>query len=422
MGQIEQWQAQLRDTASMSMMEAQYHVTTPMFIGDGEQKARDVRPPSIKGALRFWWRALNWGTILKQQQQRVNAALQALHAQEATLFGLAARDNQGGQGLFTLKVTQAPIPANPVWQPGQGTQYLLGQGLWHFRDKLLRPFIPAGHLFSVTVTARGLMSKTHEHQALWHSLEDALLALGMWGGLGSRARRGLGSVSIHALRGGQHSAPTTLEDYSAHARRLLEYRADGADLPPFSALSQQSRLSLSGIQQQNANRLLEQLGSEMQLYRSWGNEGYVGKLKAERHFTEDHDTVIKAAQGDRLHTPPQRMVFGLPHNYFFSSLKKGNKIVEINVKKDAAGERRASPLLMHVHQFPSGQCLACQLLLPAVFLPGRHPQLQYKHGRTSYLDCPETQIQWQVIHDFMDRFKDWHTLGSTAYRKPSGAA
>jgi len=421
MGQIEQWQAQLRNAASVSVMEAQYHVTTPMFIGDGEYTTRDVRPPSIKGALRFWWRALNWGTVLKQHGN-INAALQALHAQEATLFGLAARDSQGGQGLFTLNVTQAPIPADPpMWQPGQGTQYLLGQGLWHFRDKLLRRFIPAGHVFSVTATARGTVTTNREHQALWNSLEDALLALGMWGGLGSRARRGLGSVSIHALHGGQHSAPTTLEDYRTQARRLLECHAENADLPPFSAVSRHTRFSFSGLDT-HAHSLLETMGSEMQLYRSWGNKGHVGGRQAECNFSEDHDTVLKAAQGARLDTPPKRIVFGLPHNYFFSSLKQGNKIVEISVKKDAAGERRASPLIMHVHQLPSGHCLAAQLLLPAVFLPGRHPQLQYKHGRTSYLDCPETQIDWQVIHDFMDRFKDWHTLGSTAYRKPSGAA
>jgi hypothetical protein len=44
----------------MKTLQATYRIVTPMFIGDAEQKATDLRPPSIKGALRFWWRALNW--------------------------------------------------------------------------------------------------------------------------------------------------------------------------------------------------------------------------------------------------------------------------------------------------------------------------------------------------------------------------
>ncbi len=43
----------------MTVITATYRVVTPMFIGDADQKATSLRPPSIKGALRFWWRALN---------------------------------------------------------------------------------------------------------------------------------------------------------------------------------------------------------------------------------------------------------------------------------------------------------------------------------------------------------------------------
>lgn len=35
----------------MKTIEARFRIVTPIFIGDAEQKATAIRPPSIKGAL-----------------------------------------------------------------------------------------------------------------------------------------------------------------------------------------------------------------------------------------------------------------------------------------------------------------------------------------------------------------------------------
>ena len=60
----------------MQIIEADYNIVTPMFIGGGDkQEAPEIRPPSVKGALRFWWRALQWGECLNSQNQDVSAAL-----------------------------------------------------------------------------------------------------------------------------------------------------------------------------------------------------------------------------------------------------------------------------------------------------------------------------------------------------------
>ncbi len=44
---------------------ARYRITTPMFIGDAAQQASGISPAAVKGALRFWWRALNWDVSAK---------------------------------------------------------------------------------------------------------------------------------------------------------------------------------------------------------------------------------------------------------------------------------------------------------------------------------------------------------------------
>ena len=60
-------------------IEAEFTIVTPMFIGDANQEADDVRPPSLKGALRFWWRALNWGRMLADERGDTAKALCSLH-------------------------------------------------------------------------------------------------------------------------------------------------------------------------------------------------------------------------------------------------------------------------------------------------------------------------------------------------------
>jgi CRISPR-associated protein Cmr1 len=42
----------------MQMLEAVYKIVTPMFLSGADQEATELRPPTIKGVIRFWWRAL----------------------------------------------------------------------------------------------------------------------------------------------------------------------------------------------------------------------------------------------------------------------------------------------------------------------------------------------------------------------------
>jgi len=84
-----------------------------MFIGGADQTPSDgIRPPSVKGDLRFWWRALNWGRFRTAHADDASA-LSALHKEEGRLFGLAAKTvngNQvGGQGCFLLTVQHAQL-------------------------------------------------------------------------------------------------------------------------------------------------------------------------------------------------------------------------------------------------------------------------------------------------------------------------
>ena len=398
-----------------AVLTGEFVVVTPMFISDGEQNTRSIRPPSIKGALRFWWRALHWGRCLAHTRH-FTSALQDLHRREARLFGLATKDDTGGQGLFTLKVQQANHKAERAWKPQSGQQYLLGQGLYHYNDGLLRDYLPPKTRFSVELIFHRDVAEDERN-----GLEDALVLWGLLGGLGSRARKGLGSVSLQQLSGGRHIAPRNRSEYHALLQRLLHESLGPWDqwpqsLPPFTAFSQHTRIDHFTGTANDPWIVLNEVGESMQMYRSWGLNGQVNGLEAEKNFPTDHHEALRVIDGGRPRHAPQRAIFGLPHNYYFSSKKT---VVEVNVAKQASatGERRASPLFIHLHQCPDQSCFAVQTLLAAEFLPQAYgsysPQLKYKAGKTVvHYPYSATDADWQVVHTYLDRFKtpNWETL------------
>ena len=381
----------------MQIIEAEFTIVTPMFIGDANQEAHDVRPPSLKGALRFWWRALNWGRMLAAEGGDTANALSALHNREAELFGLAASDKTGGQGVFLLTLKQAVKAENQGFGNMSGAQlYLLGQGLGSFKgsNHTTRSALTSG-TFSASLLFRPA-TKVDDR----HSVAEALFAFGLLGGLGSRARHGMGSVSLTGWQGEGFDLPQDRAAYATAIRALLASLSD--TLPPFTAFSRQSRIDISA-ENHDPLKLLSTVGNELQMYRSFGQNGKVAGQPAERNFTPDHDLMQSATNGERISRAPVRSVFGLPHNYFFSSTKGK---ADINYAPDGTDARRASPLLLHIHRFSDGKCLAVHILLPATFLP-EGAQIRIKSKTNSKVSFTP---DWKVLHTFLNRFKTKETL------------
>lgn len=393
---------------------AEYKITTPMFLGGAFPTegidAQQFRNASLKGALRFWWRALNWGRVLKANHGDEAAALKALHQREGELFGRASDGNDSVQSRVQLSSTLQGCRQQPAGPGLASLGYLLGIGL--YRQKVLRPYLSDGTL---QVTAR---FKPGSATADLESVKEALIALGLFGGLGSRARKGLGSLAI------QHIAAKADAPYQFSSLQQVEHFIAGLDFSapahaPLTAFTCASRIDLS-MQGTNPEKLLADIGKEQQLYRSFGRNGQVqsvgqdGRIKGEparQNFAEDHDIAHAAAsctgQAIDIKGLPQRAVFGLPHNYHFSSLTNG----DLNIAPAGEG-RRSSPLLIHIHQLPNGESLAIQTLMPASFLPEK-TEIEVKnpkrrHLREKYL--VDYSVNYQVIHDYLDGFKQRKVL------------
>ena len=64
-------------------------ILTPMFLYGTDGKTPELRPPSIKGMMRFWWRAINGDLEVGELKKR-----------EGEVFG--GTDKKQGQSTFSI--------------------------------------------------------------------------------------------------------------------------------------------------------------------------------------------------------------------------------------------------------------------------------------------------------------------------------
>lgn len=364
---------------------ARFNITTPMFIGDAHQEATGISPAAVKGSLRFWWRALNWGEF-RNANQSDEAALKALHKREAELFGSAAEQGTG-QASFKISVS-----ANKLTQTERGATHqhfqkhdasrYLGYGLMEAfasrkkntqAGQLNRGCLNEGQAFTVSLLSRKSIDPT---------IIEALTAFGLLGSLGSRSRHGLGSVSLESIqRNGSvvWEAPTNQAAYTALLFSLVKNSANTT--PPYSAFSSDSRIDvlLNGL---SPYQVLDGFAKRQLVYRSWGRDGRVLSQASEKRFRADHDW----SKGDRLHNfHPKRVVFGLPHNY--------GQGTRLSVTADNY-DRRSSPLIFHVHKI-EGQYIGVSVLLQSDFLP-KGERINAGGQRVP------AAIEWSILHEFLD--------------------
>ncbi len=316
----------------METLSATYRIVTPMFIGDGNQQATAIRPPSVKGALRFWWRALQWGKI-RQNYETDEAALQELHKKEARLFGCAAdeRKPDSGQGVFLLRIIKQPNlaeweekwPLKPINNLSPGSTFL-GFGLFEsgkgddYQPHRRGILETKNNKFTLRLDFKPTASKDDIA-----SIEQALRVWGLFGGLGSRARRGFGAITLTELRHNNNTplkVSHTQQQYEQTiAEHLTQFR-EITDYPPYTAFSGQASYKIFTLDK-DARKVHNNIGTNYKRFRD--EIGKANKLR--------------------------KCAFGLP-------LKDHDDI-----------NRRASPLFFHVHELQDGTFIGIALFLPAVF-------------------------------------------------------
>ncbi len=211
----------------MSGLHAELESTTPLFLGGSDPRGHpELRASSVRGALRFWLRALLGGVMGDRPED--------LYKAEATIFG-----NTQGASCVVVRITGS--------EQSQAYRPLLHNPGKTFTLQGIKP----GQKITLTLLPR-LPSASIPEAAL-----GALLTFVLLGGLGKRSRRGFGSLAFCSA---EKNFPLPLPDYSTtenflqrlpdliHAARkaVMAFlqtlgfdRADPSALPHFAILHEQ---------------------------------------------------------------------------------------------------------------------------------------------------------------------------------------
>ncbi|MBW7877065.1 MAG: type III-B CRISPR module RAMP protein Cmr1 [Candidatus Cloacimonetes bacterium] len=339
----------------MTKIEATFEVVTPMFCGDGENTvSASLRPLSIKGLLRFHFRAVAFRLLKGDLQKILNF--------ESKIFG-----STKGIGLLRIRTELLnegkAVSANSVLNlasgkvVGEGVRYL-GYGLMGAfganEGRLTRPCLD-GVEFSLHLTLR------EDDKTCITLLHYTMLSIAICGSLGARSRKGFGSLSLKSLK---------IADKEEKVEQVFKWPAllakefeNQLSYPDYTAWSSQSRvIKVEGGS--SALEIMNTIGKAMMHYRSFGRDGQVLGVPALKKFQVDHD-LMHSAHDSKVEDIPRRSAFGLPHKYFFTSIQNCSR--DFGAKPENH-ERRASPLFIKVIKV-DGQYFGLLSFLPAQFLP-----------------------------------------------------
>lgn len=162
-------------------------VVTPILGGSPRTRAIDdvdvIRPATVRGHLRFWWRALNGHRYRSSND---------LFKMESDLWGRAATEREGGRSAVDLRIAIAEDPG-----ASDDSEIDLGKtpgayALWPARSEKTTNTPPAPRRKPGTRFRLELRVPSGREE----ELRSVVRAWLIFGGYGGRTRRGLGSLTV----------------------------------------------------------------------------------------------------------------------------------------------------------------------------------------------------------------------------------
>jgi CRISPR-associated protein Cmr1 len=337
---------------------------TPVFGGgvvakDGSQKPYDpvtvVRSASIRGHLRFWWRATS-GCYSRSVEEMRKA--------EMEIWG--GPERAGKVAVAVTRQPSQPAPVQTYSHPNGGNArsvLVLNQDLSYVTFPLQgERGGPSGELwdfgeerFTVRLSAVQLLSDSQQQQ-----VELALHAWLVWGGLGARTRRGFGAVEGYLVLGNAESRLTLprLEDMLQRVQTTAEAAGIRAlqtvpHLDPNRAWLQRSVKQTSAAAWASGVKALRDFRQGLNLGRNaegnapkrsrWPEADMIRRLTRQRSAAH-HEDISHA-------NVAARAGFGMPMIIKFKDDRQGDpaqvQILPASTRKNGlAPDRLASPFLI----------------------------------------------------------------------------
>lgn len=319
----------------------EYELITPLFGGGVKPGEADpittIRGSSIRGQLRFWWRACRGGAF---------ADLEQMKRAEDAIWGTASKDKKGEKPASKVQVfvetankgvelIHSAKDINPY------TAFPLRQENKKLRDNIK---------FTLTIKLNNISKKeldTLGLKDLQTEVEAALWAWETFGGIGARTRRGFGAISIK-------SKEINTKDVENNIRAgLKKHVIDSTNWPQnVPHLSHKLEFKILPTTFANGKEASNILISKLKIFRQQRN-GNQGRSRwpepdAIRRLTQQH-----LVNQNKDHNPTHpvnkfpRAVFGLPIIFHF---KDGNRYKTSDPQDTTLAlknsDRLASPLIL----------------------------------------------------------------------------
>ncbi|MBI5207100.1 MAG: type III-B CRISPR module RAMP protein Cmr1 [Candidatus Firestonebacteria bacterium] len=369
----------------MEKLTVTLKTVTPLFLGGADPKCpAELRASSIKGALRFWYRAIDPEYIKN----------------EPKIFG----STEHGQGCFGIKIIST-TPNSDKWNRTEygkldvkeningkevvrnGINYL-GFPLDMKREgnKIIRNFIPFGKEIKLYFPLKPNI-KDEEKDKIKKALLSSIWLLGHIGGLGSRSRRGFGTVALHEWNWNgasitelniinkiSNTPEKWLENFKKELEKIIRWYP-GINKSNHTVINHNTKFYLfkkgEKVQRENDKTYkpwemaLFKAGMKMQEFRQRmklgdKNSDYhrVKAHLAKKYPDATYDEKKELLPRQVLDFSPKRVSFGLPLTFRYNSVKrkiKNNKGEEIEkpvsttfIGADADHERSASPIHIRI--------------------------------------------------------------------------
>ena len=366
----------------MRKVEIELMTVTPLFLGGSDPRGQppELRPPSFRGAMRYWYRAALGGVVGDNWKE--------IRRLEGKVFGITSEGNESksqdsNMGIGSAVSIRISSPKNLEYRnyekghqnPPPGKDYLF----WSLAEsgkrekgnyQPARIYIKEGGTFSVVFTSR--LTTNQSTYALRHAVYSFWLAIHL-GGIGARSRRLAGSLipkSVQPIEGvtfgvSSSKIPDIVNYLSENIQIIRDNLKQDLHLNQKTLTSEFSlydilnpkycQIWVLGVYP-NSEKALNDIGDKLRAFR--------------RSSAPDNQEVFKWLSKRQRIATVVRSQFGLPLVYRFKNGPSGTIIAQLR-KDDQTEkiERRASPLWLSALKCTKDQVAVTAVLFRSQILP-----------------------------------------------------
>lgn len=264
-------------------------ILTPMFLYGADGKTPELRPPSIKGMMRFWWRAINGDLEVGELKKR-----------EGKVFG--GTDKKQGQSTFSILAKSTlletsnyqPLPHHTGNDRCPNLPSCKHRSSRHCVKGFKKEGFSPGGQFEITLLTITNKSAENRKRKTPSWIYDLFEITCLLGGYGNRSRRGFGSVSIEGLEPNLELIRNKLNNIYGNDAFMFD-KTNNLIKSPFSSPTAYPSIKKVGIGQKyyaTQQDLLKTIGKASSKHNPSGSNA-LGKVRGGRLASPVYVSVLK---------------------------------------------------------------------------------------------------------------------------------